>query len=458
MGVLPVVVSDRLEPLDDLVVSHLDGQLATSVEAPWSEVDRAHDRGDPVSEQHLAVKPELLEPVDLDPDVLQDAQATNTLEQLVLLQRVRRPRHDVELQPTAGGADHALDDDGILVSLGLHGRRTARRVDEARDSLPPARAPDQVGVRAWAEALPVPIGLEALDDLPDLPPVRGDDRVVASPRQVSGRPVERLHERGRIVHHHGLLVREVEFGVSLGDLDPGAGELLARVVVVRRAAAPRGVQHDADLHSPSLGGDHRLEQRGIGEDEHLHPERLRRRSDRVEDGLDRVLREHDEGSGWHRSSFYAVEVFGPGAAATGSIWMRCSSAYTPSSASSSPCVPCSATTPSLKTTILSTSRMVLRRWATVTTVRPFMSRSSASRTSFSDCESSAAVGSSRMRMGASRMRARAIPMRCRCPPESVRPRSPSSESYPSGIRAMNSWALASLAASTISASVASGRP
>ena len=94
----------------------------------------------------------------------------------------------------------------------------------------------------------------------------------------------------------------------------------------------------------------------------------------------------------------------------------------------------------------------------MSTVRPFISRSSASITSFSDSVSSAAVGSSRMRIGALRMIARAIPIRWRWPPESVSPRSPTIVLYPSGIFAMNSSAFASFAASTISASVAVGRP
>jgi len=59
------VVSHLLKPLDDVVVAHLDGQLATVVQAAASEIDRAHDRGDAVGEQHLAVKLEMLELVDL---------------------------------------------------------------------------------------------------------------------------------------------------------------------------------------------------------------------------------------------------------------------------------------------------------------------------------------------------------------------------------------------------------
>ena len=74
--------------------------------------------------------------------------------------------------------------------------------------------------------------------------------------------------------------------------------------------------------------------------------------------------------------------------------------------------------------ILSASRMVLRRCAIVITVRPFISRSSASMTSRSDSVSSAAVGSSRIRIGLLRTNARAMPIRCRWPPDSVSPRSP----------------------------------
>ena len=107
---------------------------------------------------------------------------------------------------------------------------------------------------------------------------------------------------------------------------------------------------------------------------------------------------------------------------------------------------------------MSASRIVLKRWAMVITVRPFITRSSASMTSLSDSESSEAVGSSRMRMGESRMMVRAIPIRCLSPPESVRPRSPTWLSYPSGMRTMKSCAFASLAASTISRSLAPGRP
>ena len=79
--------------------------------------------------------------------------------------------------------------------------------------------------------------------------------------------------------------------------------------------------------------------------------------------------------------------------------------------------PASATTPSLSTMILSASRIVDRRCAMVMTVRPFISRSRPSMTRRSDSVSSAAVGSSRIRIGVLRITARAMPMRCRWPPD-----------------------------------------
>ncbi len=48
--------------------------------------------------------------------------------------------------------------------------------------------------------------------------------------------------------------------------------------------------------------------------------------------------------------------------------------------------------------------------------------------------------------------------RCFSPPDSVAPRSPTTASNPPGNRRMNSSAFAAMAAASISARVASGRP
>ena len=91
-------------------------------------------------------------------------------------------------------------------------------------------------------------------------------------------------------------------------------------------------------------------------------------------------------------------------------------------------------------------------------VRPSMRRSSASRMTASVFESIEEVGSSRSRIGASLRNARATEIRWRSPPDNLAPRSPITVSYCSGRPMMKSWALAALAAATISSMLASSRP
>ena len=108
--------------------------------------------------------------------------------------------------------------------------------------------------------------------------------------------------------------------------------------------------------------------------------------------------------------------------------------------------------------IRSAARMSPRSWEMMIVVLPFISLRSACTTKWDDSGSSPVVGSSRMRIGALRTRARAMAIRCRWPPDRFVARSLSSVSYPSGIRSMNSWALARTAAATISPRVAPARP
>src|SRR2546425_457914 len=91
-------------------------------------------------------------------------------------------------------------------------------------------------------------------------------------------------------------------------------------------------------------------------------------------------------------------------------------------------------------------------------VLPFISSCSPCRTRWEDSASRPVVGSSSTRIGASRTSARAMATRWRSPPDRFVARSPSSVSYPSGIRSMNSCALARTAATMISSRVAPARP
>jgi hypothetical protein len=80
-----------------------------------------------VGEQHLAVELQALELPDLDADVVQDPQTADALDELVLLQRVGRPREQVHPDPAARGAHEAFQDDGVLVAFVLDELRCGAR-------------------------------------------------------------------------------------------------------------------------------------------------------------------------------------------------------------------------------------------------------------------------------------------------------------------------------------------
>mmetsp|Transcript_1429 Transcript_1429/g.5214 ORF Transcript_1429/g.5214 Transcript_1429/m.5214 type:complete len:205 (+) Transcript_1429:116-730(+) len=107
--------------------------------------------------------------------------------------------------------------------------------------------------------------------------------------------------------------------------------------------------------------------------------------------------------------------------------------------------------------ILSALRMVLKRWAMTMVLRLEPSARRPSRAAWtrrSDSLSNADVASSRSKIRGSLMMARAMEMRCFWPPETRPPPMPTLVSYPSGMRSMNSCALAVIAAAITCSRVA----
>lgn len=98
-------------------------------------------------------------------------------------------------------------------------------------------------------------------------------------------------------------------------------------------------------------------------------------------------------------------------------WKLTGSAWIPSCATSSSCVPVSATWPSLNTNILSAYITVASLWATTTAVFPCLAWSSDRCTSCSDCVSSAAVTSSGSIAETPCQMAVEMQIRCFCPLE-----------------------------------------
>mmetsp|Transcript_10657 Transcript_10657/g.35364 ORF Transcript_10657/g.35364 Transcript_10657/m.35364 type:complete len:112 (-) Transcript_10657:1923-2258(-) len=104
-------------------------------------------------------------------------------------------------------------------------------------------------------------------------------------------------------------------------------------------------------------------------------------------------------------------------------------AYSPCNWTNSACVPHSATAPAPRTRILVHFAMVPKRCAMEMEVRVEDSLSSAAWICDSVFESSAEVASSRRTTGGFFMNMRAMATRCFSPPESLRPRSPTTVSH-----------------------------
>src|SRR5437016_2580114 len=106
---LPVVLHDFMQPAHNLVISYLDSEFAAAVKAAGGKIDGAHNRAQAIREQHFAVQLEMLHLADLDANVVHDAQTSNALDQLFLLERVGRTGHHVDLHSTHLSADQVLN-------------------------------------------------------------------------------------------------------------------------------------------------------------------------------------------------------------------------------------------------------------------------------------------------------------------------------------------------------------
>mmetsp|Transcript_2124 Transcript_2124/g.8459 ORF Transcript_2124/g.8459 Transcript_2124/m.8459 type:complete len:113 (-) Transcript_2124:1558-1896(-) len=99
-----------------------------------------------------------------------------------------------------------------------------------------------------------------------------------------------------------------------------------------------------------------------------------------------------------------------------------------------------------------------KRWATSSTVRPSLARRKLALTAASVAVSSAAVASSHSSSRGWRSMARAMATRCFSPPLSLRPRSPTVVSKPSGSESMSGVRLAASAAACTASGGACGSP
>lgn len=81
----PVVMNDVAKTLDDFGVVDFDGEFAAGIETAGREIDRADDRAGMVGEEQLAVEFEVFKLVNLDADIVHDAETADTFGELFLL-------------------------------------------------------------------------------------------------------------------------------------------------------------------------------------------------------------------------------------------------------------------------------------------------------------------------------------------------------------------------------------
>src|SRR5215475_12723157 len=246
---------------------------------------------------------EVLELVDLNADVVENSNAADPLDQLFHLKRVGCPGHHVDLYSTACRPHEAFDDDSVLVAFVLDEQRVLCPIYKLSDTVTAiVIAPDEAHLLSPIERFPVPVGLEAVDDLLHLVVMCGDDSIIACLRQVLGFPVERFHERGLVVHHHRLLVCDHERRIAVDYCDTHLLEFPARRFVLWLAATPGRIEHDSDFDPTLVCSDHGGEQRRVGEEEHLDAQRLCGGVDGVKNRLAGIIRQNNQDAG-HKASY-----------------------------------------------------------------------------------------------------------------------------------------------------------
>jgi hypothetical protein len=85
LGVLPVMADDLIDAPGNVFVLDLDGQLAAGVEAAGGEIDGADDGAVSIGEEELGVELNVLQLVDPDANVLENAEAADALAELCFL-------------------------------------------------------------------------------------------------------------------------------------------------------------------------------------------------------------------------------------------------------------------------------------------------------------------------------------------------------------------------------------
>ena len=108
------------------------------------------------------MKSEVLQFVDFNSDVVENAYATDTFNQFLFFESVRRASHRMDFHSSVHRPHQPLDDNRILIALVLDEQGVLRAIDELGDAFATiVVAPNETRMLSHVEHFPVPVGLEA---------------------------------------------------------------------------------------------------------------------------------------------------------------------------------------------------------------------------------------------------------------------------------------------------------
>ena len=296
LGGFPIRLEDLHQTLDQIGIAEADAELAAFVEALGIDVERAQESTVLVGQDQLRMEVDTMELVDMDPEILEQPESRDPLEDVEVPEGMDRQRRGVDLHiPFHLGADERLDDRRVDILLMLDVERLVGPIDEVDHLLTRASdAPDEVGDCWRDEVLAVPVGLEAARHLADLLGIVGHQTIVAGQSEVLRSPVQRHNEGLLAIHDHRLLMSDRVLRIRLLDVHLRVLEELEGLVIVMLPGEARGVQHHPDLHAALVGRDDRLDQDRISELEHLDVQRVLGSLEGAKDRGDPVIRLDDQ--------------------------------------------------------------------------------------------------------------------------------------------------------------------
>src|SRR5262245_51761901 len=147
LPLVPVVLEQLGETLDDVRRLHHDAQLAPQVERAAVQIHGAEQRRLAVGQEQLRVHLQVLLPANPDVGALEDAQRRERVVHVPWTEPVLPAAQDAHPHPAVLRGGQAVDDGGVDELRMLHVERMLRLVDEPRDEAPRVvRAPHEPGV------------------------------------------------------------------------------------------------------------------------------------------------------------------------------------------------------------------------------------------------------------------------------------------------------------------------